>query len=521
MIKTICFLGILLAAGCVSAQGTTAPTDTIYNLVAKMPVYRGGEAAMMKFIQEHIRYPELENNHDIQGRVVVAFVVNEDGRLSDIRISQGLTKALNEEALRVVRMMPKFEPGEEEGRKVKVRFLLPIQYRTTVTDEELQTRVDTTLKNRRITEAHFMYLMGWQYLQHENYLSALPWLSTAAEMHHPAALYATAYIYNYGKGVEIDYTKGIQYLREAADSANDDAQLDLGYMYEMGHGVTADKVLAAKWYRKSADQNNRLAIGNLANFYEDGRGGLPKDDTMARHLYQKAADMGSPRAQYHMGLKYEKGEGGLPVDSSKALVWFQQAAGKSYALALVRLGDYTSQGLAGTRHSESIATDYYMRAANSGESSAQYQVAYRYEHGENGLPLNVDKAFYYYGLSAKQNNASAQNNYAWMCYLHKRDTAQGLEYVQKAMKADTTDKNRVDTYAALLFLKGDYAEAERQQKRALDMGGNTAGYLERYGNILMKLNRKEEAMRYWKQAVALPDHGKNLEDEIAQGRYID
>ncbi len=511
----------MLAVLTMSGQDIKDAADKVYEVVEKVPTYKGGDVAMMGFIQSNIRYPDLEREKDVQGRVVVSFIVERDGALSDIHIYKSVTKGIDAEALRVVRLMPNFVPGENDGQKVRTRVLLPIKFKLAGNEEEMSTAVDTAVKKSGLKDMQMLYQKGIVYYDYENYRSARPWLQAAAELHYPPALYYLSNMYSYAKGCDQDYATAVKYLHEAADSGYGDAQLDLGYMYDVGHGYDIDKKEAVKWYQKAADQNNRIAICNLANCYINGKGGLPSDDTMARRLYVKSAEMGWPRAQYQLGLMYEKGEGGLPVDSSKALIWFQQAAGKNHALAMVRLADYSHGGLAGMRHSESIAVDYYLRAAKSGDASAQYQVAYRYEHGENGLPTDKEKAFYYYGESAKQNNASAQNNYAWMCYLQRRDTAQGLEYVRLAIKADTTDKNRRDTYAALLFLKGDYAEAERQQKKALDMGGKSAGYLERYGNILMKLNRKEEAVKYWQQALALPDHGKRLEEEIAQGKYIE
>jgi protein TonB len=94
-----------------------------------MPAYPGGEEAMMRFIQSNINYPDMERENDIQGRVVVGFVVLEDGTLSDIQIKKGVSSGIDKEALRVVRKLPKFNPGKQQGKAVKVSFVLPIMFK--------------------------------------------------------------------------------------------------------------------------------------------------------------------------------------------------------------------------------------------------------------------------------------------------------------------------------------------------------------------------------------------------------
>ncbi|MBS1624021.1 MAG: energy transducer TonB [Bacteroidetes bacterium] len=103
--------------------------DKIFTVVEQMPSYPGGEGAMMKFIQEHINYPDMERENDIQGRVVVGFVVTEDGSLTDIQVKKGVSDGINREALRVVRMLPKFNPGKQQGKPVKVSYVLPIMFK--------------------------------------------------------------------------------------------------------------------------------------------------------------------------------------------------------------------------------------------------------------------------------------------------------------------------------------------------------------------------------------------------------
>ena len=104
-------------------------TNQVFNVVEQMPQFPGGEEALMKFIQKNIQYPNVERAADIQGRVVMSLIINEDGSLSDITVKKGVTKGLDNEALRVIRLLPKFKPGKQQGKPVKVSYVLPIMFR--------------------------------------------------------------------------------------------------------------------------------------------------------------------------------------------------------------------------------------------------------------------------------------------------------------------------------------------------------------------------------------------------------
>jgi TonB family protein len=89
-----------------------------------MPEYPGGEMALMKFIAANLIYPDDET----QGRVVIGFIINEDGTLSDIRVKTSLSPAFDKEALRVVGLISRFIPGKQLDKPVKVAYVLPIRF---------------------------------------------------------------------------------------------------------------------------------------------------------------------------------------------------------------------------------------------------------------------------------------------------------------------------------------------------------------------------------------------------------
>ena len=93
------------------------------------PVYPGGPAAMNAFIQSKVVYPELSKEMDEQGTVYVQFVVNKDGTIQDVIVLKGVSELLDKEAVRVVKLMPKWTPGEQAGKAVRVRYQIPINFR--------------------------------------------------------------------------------------------------------------------------------------------------------------------------------------------------------------------------------------------------------------------------------------------------------------------------------------------------------------------------------------------------------
>ena len=110
---------------------TEAPVveNKVFQVVEQMPEFPGGDEAMMKFIQKNIQYPDMERENDIQGRVVVGFVVNEDGSLTEIGVKKGVSSGIDKEAIRVVKLLPKFKPGKQQGKTVRVAFVLPIMFK--------------------------------------------------------------------------------------------------------------------------------------------------------------------------------------------------------------------------------------------------------------------------------------------------------------------------------------------------------------------------------------------------------
>jgi len=100
----------------------------IFMVVENAPAFPGGDGARMKFLQDNIKYPQMARESGIQGTVYVTFVVERNGNVTDVKILRGIGGGCDEEAVRVVQNMPKWEPGKQRGKPVRVQFNMPIKF---------------------------------------------------------------------------------------------------------------------------------------------------------------------------------------------------------------------------------------------------------------------------------------------------------------------------------------------------------------------------------------------------------
>ena len=101
----------------------------IFEVVEQNPSFPGGDKALMDYLYKNIKYPSVAQDNGIQGRVLVQFVVNKDGSIVDPKVLRSVDPSLDKEAMRVVQAMPKWTPGKQRGKPVRVRFTLPVTFR--------------------------------------------------------------------------------------------------------------------------------------------------------------------------------------------------------------------------------------------------------------------------------------------------------------------------------------------------------------------------------------------------------
>ena len=137
---------IAATPGCLPIQGPNAEVNEdkeiiFYSCVEQMPQFPGGEAALMKYLRSHINYPPMAAEDEIQGHVVVRFIVDETGKVSDATVIHSVAYFLDREVVRVCKSLPKFTPGRHNGQAVSVWYTLPVTFE--LKDVEKTTAADT------------------------------------------------------------------------------------------------------------------------------------------------------------------------------------------------------------------------------------------------------------------------------------------------------------------------------------------------------------------------------------------
>lgn len=103
--------------------------NKVFDVVEEMPSFPGGQAALMKFLNDNIKYPVVAQENGVQGRVVISFVVERDGSITDVKVAKSVDPSLDREAMRVAKSMPRWNPGKQNGSAVRVKFNLPVAFR--------------------------------------------------------------------------------------------------------------------------------------------------------------------------------------------------------------------------------------------------------------------------------------------------------------------------------------------------------------------------------------------------------
>ncbi len=120
----------------VTEEEVVAPNKVIqeeevvnFYVIEEKPEFPGGEEAMMKWIAANVKYPEIAKENGVTGKVFIQFVIDKDGKVTDVQVLRGVDSYLDKEALRVVSAMPAWTPGKQRGKTVKVSFQLPINFK--------------------------------------------------------------------------------------------------------------------------------------------------------------------------------------------------------------------------------------------------------------------------------------------------------------------------------------------------------------------------------------------------------
>ena len=102
--------------------------EEFFMVVENMPEFPGGDLGLMKYIQKNVKYPAIAKEYNITGKVYVSFIVDRSGSVTNVKIVRGVDKNLDAEAMRVVKSLPKYNPGKQRGKAVRVMFTIPINF---------------------------------------------------------------------------------------------------------------------------------------------------------------------------------------------------------------------------------------------------------------------------------------------------------------------------------------------------------------------------------------------------------
>lgn len=103
--------------------------EKVFDMVEQMPTFPGGQSELMSYLGKNIKYPTIAQENGTQGRVIIQFVVERDGSISDVHVARGVDPYLDKEAVRVVKSMPKWIPGKQNGKAVRVKFTVPVMFK--------------------------------------------------------------------------------------------------------------------------------------------------------------------------------------------------------------------------------------------------------------------------------------------------------------------------------------------------------------------------------------------------------
>ncbi|MBR2168703.1 MAG: energy transducer TonB [Paludibacteraceae bacterium] len=114
----------------VEVQEEEEEEEVVFVVVEKMPEFPGGQQALFKYLSENVKYPVIAQENGIQGRVICQFVVNKDGKIVDVEVVRsGGDPSLDKEAVRVIKSMPNWKPGQQRGKPVRVKYTVPVNFR--------------------------------------------------------------------------------------------------------------------------------------------------------------------------------------------------------------------------------------------------------------------------------------------------------------------------------------------------------------------------------------------------------
>lgn len=252
--------------------------EDVFMVVEVQPEYPGGYQAMRNFIKQNLKYPRICMENNIQGRVLVSFIVDKDGSIVEPEIVKSVNPSLDKEALRLVSIMPKWNPGSQRGKPVRVKYTMPLTFSLgggSTSSNMFDSRGDfvginsnnnenPTIKGEQLLGQGLDYYTG-QNGHSKDLNRAYDLFNQAAGYNNATAMYLIGAMYEAGYGVKQDYNRAHEWYLKSANQKYSGAQFALGNMYLSGNeAIKQDKEKALEWYRLALENGYKNAEKQIA-----------------------------------------------------------------------------------------------------------------------------------------------------------------------------------------------------------------------------------------------------------------
>ncbi len=331
----------------------------------------------------------------------------------------------------------------------------------TVENQGAKAAYDICLKQAQDGNVHAKARLGMLFAQgslgEENWEQAMIWLTQAANLNHPEAIYIVAQSYQLGRGVKKNSQDAFNWLKKAAELEYVPAQALIGVAYLNGQGVAKDLNQAKKWLTISSEKNNPTGQCFLAQLYiqEGNKDNFP----LAHQLLKQAAESGDPLAMVKLGDFYRKGLQSR-VDLAKAQFWYAQALEKKSPTAQYEIAQLILNHEWNAHYDPLFLLGL---AADSGHSGAQLELARRYQQGL-GVNASPVLALKWYQQAAVKHEPEALYQlglgYVYGIFNQEKNVSKGTEYLKESASLGYYGAQ----YAlACMYLEGHPVLASRQQ----------------------------------------------------------
>ena len=427
-------------------------TDEVFHSAATMPRFPGGNDGLMKYLSTHIRYPKAAQDNNIQGKVVIQFVVEKDGSIGEVEVARSVDPVLDQEAVRVCKSLPKFFPGENAaGEPVRVWYTLPVTFKLNEGSTHYEDPLTKLQRQAEEGDAEAQLDLAKKYYDGEDldqdYAQAFNWFQKAADQGNDDAQYYLGMCYRDGKGVKKDEKKAIYWLTKAAEQDDEDAQSELVNIYIAKKDY--DKAFA--WYMKLPYHEYDDIPGMLldkAELYCV----LEKDNWLG--VLQESAKKGNPKAIATMAGLHAMGKG-VKLDEKKAVKLFSESLKKQN----LPYNDVTIADVYYDIYAREHSSAYIARALCDYDLSPWLEKAAELGHPEaqnmmgefcSAYREDPEKAAEWFKKAAEQGNAQAQYNLAYLYFMGigvEEDEDLSAQWLMKAAQQG---------YAEAQYVIGDF-----------------------------------------------------------------